>query len=201
MDADPADKKIVARVGTERVFAEFVPPEEEETWKAKMLPPDCRVQEIRCVNGTRMREWREAVDESTTVSFSDWPLKGPRTAEWCLRFLLHQPGGRGGAPRLVAASDKPPLAGLRVAEHEQILEVVRQAVTYDQFSIVNSAAFEVLLRRAQMIEYAHAERLEEHGSKGSGKAGGFLSLEEQKSFYGTMRTGVLMVSPDLVEHV
>lgn len=87
-----------------------------------------------------------------------------------------------------------------VGEHEQILEVVKHAVMYDQLSIVNSVAFEVLLRRAQMIEYAHAERLKEHRSKGAGKMGVFLSLEEQESFQGTTRAGI-MVAPALLDHV
>ncbi len=44
------------------------------------------------------------------------------------------------------------------------------AVTVDQLNVVNSASFEILLRRAQTIEYANQEKMREvPANKGGAK--------------------------------
>eukprot|EP00972_Heterocapsa_arctica_P057590 8496613-Heterocapsa_arctica.AAC.1 len=70
------------------------------------------------------------------------------------------------------------------------MEAVRVAVTYDRVDITNLAAFEVLLRRAQTIEYAHMEKTRDQTTgKGSAKGhgGGSLTVEEQDAFAGTTK--------------
>eukprot|EP00974_Lingulodinium_polyedra_P077045 7459549-Lingulodinium_polyedra.AAC.1 len=87
-----------------------------------------------------------------------------------------------------------------VAEHETLLEGLRLAALYDQYDVTNSAAFEHYLRRVQMIEYAHQEKLRDQqprGSKGGGSSGG-LAMEEQDAFLGSRRLGAAMVAPKLV---
>ncbi len=46
-----------------------------------------------------------------------------------------------------------------VMEREHIMEVVKQALVYDQLDIANIAAFELMPMRAQTVEYTHLERL------------------------------------------
>ncbi len=91
-------------------------------------------------------------------------------------------------------------------EHEHIMEVVKQALVYDQLDITNLATFELLLRRAQTIEYAHVERLREStvpwlGGGGGGKGSGGLSYEGQEAFAGASRTSIAMICPKLLDHV
>ncbi len=88
------------------------------------------------------------------------------------------------------------------AEHEVIMETIKQGVTYDQYDITNSAPFEVLLRRAQASELADSERVREvGGNKGSGKGDGILTFEEHEAFTSTMKTGVSMICPTLLDQV
>ncbi len=93
-----------------------------------------------------------------------------------------------------------------VQEHEALMEAMKQAVNYDQLNITNSAAMEVLMRRAQTIEYSHAERCREgfgqaSGGGSGGKHAGGLTYEEQEAFAGSTRSSVCMVSPKLLEYV
>ena len=84
------------------------------------------------------------------------------------------------------------------------MEAVKWGVEYDQYNMTNSAAFEVILRRAQTIEFSHAERLREQpvkGQKGGNQHAGGLTFEEQEAFAGTARSSTMMVCPALLDHV
>ena len=84
------------------------------------------------------------------------------------------------------------------------MESIKQAVNYDQMNICNLASVEVVMRRAQTIEYSHAERCREgFGQAGAsaGKHAGGLTYEEQDAFAGSTRTGVCMICPKLLEYV
>ncbi len=65
---------------------------------------------------------------------------------------------------------------------------------------------EVLLRRAQAIEYSHAERTREglgqaSGGGSGGKHAGGLAYEEQEAFAGSVHTSMCLVCPRLLEYV
>lgn len=40
--------------------------------------------------GERFREYRDAVSQMQEDAFGDWPLEGPRTALWVLKFFARQ---------------------------------------------------------------------------------------------------------------
>ena len=98
------------------------------------------------------------MSDSVETEFTDWPVKGPRTVKWCLKYLNAQPGGPVEHHHLWRRTGGLTAADFGVTEHESIMEALKMSTTYDQYNVVNSAAFEVLLRRAQTIEYAHQER-------------------------------------------
>ena len=53
-----------------------------------------------------------------------------------------------------------------------------------------------------MIEYAHTERTKDVAApaKGAGRPG-LLTAEEQESFAGTSKSSIVMVAPELLDHV
>ena len=86
-----------------------------------------------------------------------------------------------------------------VQEHEQCMRYLELAGEYDQLDLVNCAFAEAVLRRAQTIEWVYHDRLRE-ADLGATKER--LSPEEMSAFSGLSKAGdLLMVSPDLLEHV
>lgn len=80
-------------------------------------------------------------------------------------------------------------------EHELIMRVMELGVCYDQLQIAELASFEVLARRAQMLELRDKELIT--GSAFGGSVDEYLHL-----YLGTGRTrGLMMVSPELEEFV
>eukprot|EP00973_Karenia_brevis_P005871 799942-Karenia_brevis.AAC.1 len=47
----------------------------------------------RSPSGDRHRALRDILDQEKMTDVTDWPLKGPRTVGWVLRFCLTQSGG------------------------------------------------------------------------------------------------------------
>ena len=83
--------------------------------------------------------------------------------------------------------------------HEAVMRIVELVVTYDQLDATNVAAIEVALRRAQIIEYYHMQRLRdgEHSLPGSSR----LTMDEVTAFSGVRRQDDnLMLCPELIEH-
>lgn len=79
------------------------------------------------------------------------------------------------------------------------MQYLKALLLTDQFDGTNSVGIEMILRRMQTIEFAHAERAKENEAKG---VGGRLTLEEQSAFAGTSRAqSSVMLAPQLLEHV
>jgi hypothetical protein len=128
-----------------------------------------------------------------------WKLPGPRTAKWCLNFLVIEGLGFEGHHERVRTLCKLDPSSWGVQEHYQLTQVIRQAIMVDQLDGFNCMMVEVLFRRLQTIEFAHSERLRDSESKASG---GRLSIEEQSAFGGlTRQAGTLMICPTLMDHV
>ncbi len=62
-------------------------------WRERRQPLDARILKIRQVQGQHARDWHAGLEDLVKRGFPDWPLTGPRTSAWCLRFLVWQPGG------------------------------------------------------------------------------------------------------------
>ena len=87
-----------------------------------------------------------------------------------------------------------------VQEHEHGMRAFQYFGETDQLDLPNLAGLEVLMRRAQMIEYHHEKRTKA-ANAGDGKSGG-VTCEEASYFSGSHKlNGEVMVTPDLLAWV
>ena len=157
---------------------------------------DARVLSITTNDGRRVRSFRETIPELTETSWSDqgWPVAGPRTFRWLVRFI-----GENSVHPLAHHVRFKQLAGLTssdpgAAEHERCMRVIETALVFDQVQGAELAALELVARAAQLIELRHREKI----------IGGFgNSVDEDAFLYlGSGKTrGLLAVSPLLEEYV
>eukprot|EP00973_Karenia_brevis_P011837 1606546-Karenia_brevis.AAC.1 len=128
----------------------------------------------------------------------DWKVKGPRTVGWCAKFLSKR-GGPVAHHEWWRNTTKLSMTDFGVSEHESIMRSLQDAVEYDQLDIVNLSSFEHMLRRAQLIEYYHREKVRQDTL---GKDRPIVDQEEQMIFTGLHVTdGPVMICPALTEYV
>ena len=160
---------------------------------------DARVLAIRRVGDDRYREFKEAVNLTAQVSFPEWKLAGPRTMSWCLRFLARR-GGPMAHHEWWRSVRGLSLQDYGVSEHEAAMRCLQSALEFDQLDAPNLQCLEHVVRRAQLVEHYHKERL--RGEAASSTARGSLDPEEEQVFLGThAEEGSLMVAPELVSYV
>lgn len=148
--------------------------------------------------GTPERTLSEVVAECHEYDMG-WNLDGPRTAKWCLNYLVVEGLGFEGHHERFRQLCKLEPSSWGVQEHFQMSMVLRQMMQVDMINGFNTLSAELMFRRLQTIEYGHAERAREAESRG---AGGKLTLEEQYTFGSMIRqAGTLMVAPQLLTHV
>ena len=163
-------------------------PQADEEIDARVLPVVCTPE------GVRKRHFRDAIRELSESEWAGWPLRGPRTAKWCLDFIgqedLH-PRARHTKWR----HESRLLPGdVGVADHELIMRVLELAIVFDQLNVAELASFELLLRKAQLAEWRHRDRLLANGADDIG--------EDEFLYLGTSETrGLLMVCPELSDHI
>ena len=81
-----------------------------------------------------------------------------------------------------------------VSEHSLLCKVLLWASSYDQLNVANLAAFELLVRRIQMIEYKKRGSMKDSTVDGLG--------QEDKIFLGTeLAKGTICFSPKLRLHL
>ena len=89
-----------------------------------------------------------------------------------------------------------------VQEHETAMKASNDGLRYDQVDASNLSFMEHLLRRAQLIEHYHKEKVRAKQEGADGKAKGQIGLEEQELFMGARgAAGYVMIAPALIEHV
>jgi hypothetical protein len=82
----------------------------------------------------------------------DWVLKGPRSMRHVLRFCLDQggdPSGRVGQFMVLAGLS---YADTHMTEYAVIMKVIEFGIKVDNLKVTNLQSFELLARRAQLIE-------------------------------------------------
>ena len=128
-----------------------------------------------------------------------WTLSGPRTAKWCISYLVVENMGLEGHHERFRQVCRLDASNWGVSEHFNLSMVIKTAVLNDQLNPFNLLSLEILFRRLQTIEYSYSEKAREAESKA---AGGRLSLEEQTVFGGVTRlASTLMICPDLLDYV
>ena len=148
---------------------------------------DARVLAVETLRtGERSRTFASAVASMEQIEMSDWPIRGPRTALWLMRF--NQTYGSGPLSRHTKwrSETHPPAGNALVSEHEMISEVLERASVFDQLDVPNLSSFECLCRRYQAIE----ETLRPNEPE--------APIEGMEHFMGRPRlSGGVAMSPDL----
>jgi hypothetical protein len=114
---------------------------------------DARVLAVKYDNqGQRFRDFRDCVSLTNTPQWTDWPVTGPRTVVWCLKWMLHRAGSPLGWHQqwvqLGKLSDKDPI----VRSHEFACRGIESAACYDQLDLGALACFEIFARQLQTCE-------------------------------------------------
>ena len=200
------DKHAIGDFGAGMVFLELVARADVEAFLDRAVSNESRVLPIRRdAGGRRTRTLASAAAACSETPMPDWALRpglrlpGPRTARWCLDYLLREGVGIEGHHERVKAVCRLDAGAWGVAEHRHLCQQLRAAVEVDQVDICNLLSVELAFRRLQTIEFSYSEKAREVDAK---SVSGRLSLEEQAAFGGVSRThGALMVCPALTEHV
>ncbi len=79
---DVALGKAVVDWDGEPVYVSCVCDEVLEQWKAEKMPVDSRIVKVRTKHTMRCRLFTDAYADVTQQGYGDWPIKGPRTAQW-----------------------------------------------------------------------------------------------------------------------
>ena len=104
----------------------------------------------------RQRSFEDALGKMEHLDFGDTELEGEPSAEWYLHKLL----GTGMSPvarhRAWVTDSNIPAGDRSTHEHHLIMRVIECACCRDQLNVLCLESFELLIRRAQVIESAHA---------------------------------------------
>jgi len=161
---------------------------DEEELDARLLP-------IVEVDGRRYRGFRESVKEVTESDWAHWPVLGPRTTRWVLRFIAeHDQAPRSRHTKWRHEAGLSP-SDPYVDDHDLALRVIQLAIEYDQLNVGELASFELLARRAQMAEWRHRDRVIARSTVEDG-------LDDEHLYMGTTETrGLVLMAPALADHV
>ena len=78
----------------------------------------------------------------STQVFDDFPVAGPRTVEWVLKFMLENGNTPRGWHNKWRSDAKLQVTDTGVSQHEVLCLVLETMVTYDQLSVTNLASAE-----------------------------------------------------------
>ena len=109
--------------------------------------------------GQRHRSWKSVCDESSEDAWEDWPVRGPRTVQWVARFIERAHRTPTNHHTTWRSLCRLQATDAGVAEHETLCRALEALGSYDQINVCNSAAAEVLVRKLQVIEEKHRDRL------------------------------------------
>ena len=140
-------------------------------------------------NGERSRTFRESVQEMQQCHFDEFPLE-PRTCLECLRAVAEIAESCYGQHLAWAQQSKIPEGDRAIFEDEVLSKVLDAAIKFDGYNVSNSLAFELIVRRKQLLCEAHVGNPSQP------------SYEASDYFMGARyRPGGGVVVPSLTEHV
>lgn len=170
---------------------------------------DARLLALSTVGKVRVRrQWRDVAAEFREVSFGDFAVPGPRTVRWCAEFLNRRGGGPRDHHKWWKMVNKLYDDMWGVVEHSLAMQSLEIAGCYDGLDVVNLASVELLLRKAQLVEFSYSERgpappmPDGEKKKGKGKDSRIGMYDETAIFLGSHKEfGEIMVCPDVLEYV
>jgi len=137
--------------------------------EATERPFDNRVLPIKLnASGQRDIAMKDYVSQYQVKEFDDWPLQGPRSLHWVLRFCGAQTGGGpvARAQQLMAIA-KLSFQDGGMNEYLLLARIIELGLQYDGLSVANLASFELMARRFQLLEEKYKTRIPE-SSKSTG---------------------------------
>ena len=144
-------------------------------------------------NGHRSRDFSEAVQLLEEVQFDDFPIKGPRTVAWCLRFMLSNGGTPRGWHTKWRSEGRLLATDGGVQTHDGACQLLEVMCCYDQLNVGNLACAELVCRQLQLTEERWRERFTSADSADS---------ESNLHLYlGGASRGNLCISPMLQEWI
>ncbi|CAK0821614.1 unnamed protein product [Prorocentrum cordatum] len=169
---------------------------------------DARVLPVELLGDRRQRlTWRHAVERPSVTPFADWPIWGPLTVEWVMRFLDRRGGGPGDHHAWWRQVNRLQRGDWGVDIHENGSRALETAASYDNLELANPASLEVTARECQLVEYAYsrepiggpvAESGDKNGKKdqkGKGRPRAGL-LDESDVFMGRHREAAIDTATD-----
>jgi hypothetical protein len=123
---------------------------------------DVRVLPVRYDrNSNRFREFRDSNDLCCEHDFSDWPVPGPKTVEWCLKFMINRGGTPLGWHELWRSNGRLQDSEHLVMQHLSLCEILEASATYDQLNVPALASMEFVCRQIQICEDKLSHRFED----------------------------------------
>ena len=149
--------------------------------KAPVMAPgrsDFRTLPIeRDLHGKRYVEHRRAIDKMTEQTQDDWPIAGPLTLLWLIRFMITLGGTCLGFHQRWMTECKLDYSAAGVLEHQGLCRLLDTAIIYDFLDLPRIAAFEIAARRLQMIHDRWKHKLAQYQPSGTdGAEDAFLIL-------------------------
>ena len=152
-----------------------------------------RVQPVALdIQGNRHRVFRDAVLLMREDAWPDWPIRGPRTVMWVLRFIEQNGGTPMSRHMRFRTEARLTASDVGVDEHERSCRMLEQMIIYDQLMVTNLACAESLCRVIQVQEERYRDRL----------SGGAEGSTDNHLYMGTDTVrGCVCVSPQLADFV
>ncbi|CAK0810486.1 unnamed protein product, partial [Prorocentrum cordatum] len=161
---------------------------------AAAAPADARIQPVtHDLQGQRRADYRSAVMNMTEGAFPDWPVRGPRTALWVLKFMEAHGGTPTGRHSRWLAETRSQGLEPGVDEHERACRTLERMVIYDQLNVANLASGEMLARAVQLQEERYRGRVAPAADSGSLDARVLLGTDQLR--------GNACVAPTLQDHI
>ncbi|CAK0851969.1 unnamed protein product, partial [Prorocentrum cordatum] len=122
--------------------------------------------------GNRRREFRDAVLACREDQWEGWPVRGPRTTHWVLRYIVDHGGTPTGMHSRWRSEARLQEHEPGVQEHERACRALEELLCFDQCNGANLAAAELLARTIQVQQERYQDR-----SAGGTASGGHDSVD------------------------
>jgi hypothetical protein len=133
------------------------------------------------------------MDKFIPACDTDYPLAGPVTGPWIIKFMWQNGGGPMAFHHRFMSDTRLDYSAGGMSEHSTLCKCLEIAITYDHFDIGRSAAVELISRKLQLIHDKWKHKLPNINSTST-------SCVDDESFFllGTHETrGNIGVSPEL----
>jgi hypothetical protein len=106
---------------------------------------------VKDVNGKRYGDPKTTVDKMKDAEFDDWPVLGPHTTVWLVKFMILRAGSCLGYHERWMSEVKLDYTAAGTVEHQGWCRFFDTAISWDFLDLGKIAAAEIGARRVQMI--------------------------------------------------